>query len=159
MVDRPGVGGPGVTPCAVHALTLGVLLAVGAGGCGRTAHPADPESERQVRAVVEENVRAFDRGDGRAHCGTFTPRLMKASKGGYSGCVAAVDRRADGARATGVEVRFLDILEYSDDEGALSASFRVDGSLRVYRLVQSEPTPEAGAGRRWLIDAEEAGGD
>jgi len=58
-----------------------------------------------------------------------------------------------------VKIRFRDILEYSDAEGALSASFTADGSLKVYRLVQAEPVPEAGAGRRWLIDAEEAEGD
>jgi len=147
-----------VTPRAGHVLALGVLVAVGAGGCGRTAHPTDPESERQVRAVVETNVRALDRGDVRAHCETFTPRLLEAGKGGFAGCVAAVERRPGGARAARVKIRFRDILEYSDREG-VSAYFTVNGSSRGYRLVLSDPVPEAGAGRRWLIDAEEAGGD
>ncbi len=145
-----------MTPRAVHALTLGVVVA--AAGCGRTAHPTDPDTERQARAVVEANVRTLERGDGSGHCETFTPRLLKATKGGLSGCVAAVDRRSDDGRASRSKIRFRDILEYSDRDG-VSAYFTVDGALRGYRLVQTEPVAEAGAGRRWLIDAEEAGGD
>ncbi len=132
---------------------VAVAMALGLGACELTSE-VDAETKRTVQDVVRQNLTALEQGDGRAACRTYTPRYLETYLDGYAECVSS-SRARPNRDAPAPNIRFGDVVEPIDTENELSVSFTVDaGSNQSYNLRFTEPPPEVGGGKRWLIDLE-----
>jgi len=139
-------------PLAIGRWVLATAAVLGLGACELTSE-VDAETKRTVQDVVRQNLTALEQGDGRAVCRTYTPRYLETYRDSYE-CVSKSAGRPNRS-APMPDIRFGDVVEPIDTENEVSVSFTVDGgSDQSYNLRFTEPPPEVGGGKRWLIDLE-----
>jgi len=143
-----------MTPRALgRSVFVATAAVLGLGACELSSE-VDAETKRTVQDVVRQNLAALEQGDGRAACRTYTPRYLETYRDGYAECVSKAAGRPNRS-APVPDIRFGDVVEPIDTENEVSVSFTVGGgNEQSYNLRYTDPPPEAGGGKRWLIDLE-----